>query len=528
MGTAFVGGVAYPDLRAAHDLDSLRVAVQATPAHVGAALFTAARGQDNAPAPADEYADVLTTLQNNYFGLKQYGGKYGGTGITLGTDKSDRITAAKVDAGSPAQAAGVHAGDVILSVDGHATDKAQIVDVNGEIWGEPNTLVTLSIQHPGFDQPATATLKRALLPQTIDPTEMTYNGIRGMMGSLKDRYTRFMDPAAYKELMNDEMHGEFVGIGAMLGTNKANQVYVVKVLPNGPAMKAKVMAGDIILRVDGHSTLKKPDTAVVKLIRGEPNTKVTLTVLRSTATKTIVIPRGVVKQEVVQHAMIDPARKIGYLSLAQFNELSDEQIKSALLDLQEQGMRGLIFDLRGNPGGLLDVAQEVASRFVPGGPLVWIKSRTETTQNMEHLDVLPDEHSGFKQYPLVVLVDGGSASAAEIVSGAIKDTHSGILVGEKTFGKGLVQTIMPLNDHSAIAITTQHYYTAGKNDINHKGVMPDVTVKFTDDQTRKHYAFQREHPEAFYDLKYDPQLQRGLAALQQQMIASAGPHPWHG
>ena len=133
-----------------------------------------------------------------------------------------------------------------------------------------------------------ATLRANYYGKAIDPTQMTYNGIRGMMGAVHDRYTRFLDPTAYKEMMDDN-HGEFVGIGALLGTNKANQIYVVRVLPNSPALRARVMAGDIILKVNDKSTLKMKDTDVVKLIRGEPNTKVTLTLLRKGAPKPVVI-----------------------------------------------------------------------------------------------------------------------------------------------------------------------------------------------------------------------------------------------
>ena len=371
-----------------------------------------------------------------------------------------------------------------------------------------------------------ATLRANYYGKAIDPTQMTYNGIRGMMGSVHDRYTRFLDPKAYKDMMDDN-HGEFVGIGALLGTNKANQIYIVRVLPNSPALRARVMAGDIILKVDNHSMLKMKDTDAVKVIRGEPNTKVTLTLLRKGAPQPVVITitRDVVQQEVVQHSMIDPVNKIGYLSLSVFNEESDVQIGRALTDLQSQGMRALVFDLRENPGGLLDVAREVASRFIPNGPIVWIKDRTETAATMEHLDVDPSQHRNHLKYPLVVLVNGDSASAAEIVSGAIKDTDSGVLVGEKTFGKGLVQTIMSLPDGSAVAITTQHYFTAHKNDINHKGIEPNIVVHYSDNDQREMFDFQRDHPDAFYDLKYDTQLQRAMATVRDQMrVASA--RPW--
>ncbi|MBV9851351.1 MAG: S41 family peptidase [Armatimonadetes bacterium] len=371
-----------------------------------------------------------------------------------------------------------------------------------------------------------ATLRANYFGKAIDPTQMTYNGIRGMMGAVHDRYTRFLDPKAYKDMM-EENHGDFVGIGALLGTNKQQQVYVVRVLPKTPALRAGVMAGDIIMKVDSHPTLKMKDTDVVKLIRGEPNTKVTLTMLRKSAAKPVIITitRDVVQTEVVQHTMIDPANKIGYVQLSVFNEESDVQLGKALADLQSQGMRGLIFDLRENPGGLLDVAREVASRFIPNGPIVWIKDRSETAATMEHLDVDTGQHRNHLKYPLVVLVNGNSASAAEIVSGAIKDTGAGVLVGEKTFGKGLVQTIMSLPDGSAVAITTQHYFTASKNDINHKGIEPNIVVHYSDADQRKMFAFQRDHPDAFYDIKYDTQLQRAMSAVRDQMrVASA--RPW--
>ncbi len=369
-----------------------------------------------------------------------------------------------------------------------------------------------------------ATLKAGYYGKDIDSTQMTYNGIRGMVGATHDRYTTFMDPKTYKE-MEEENLGQFVGIGALLGTNKAQQVYVVKPLPGGPAIKAKVMAGDIILKVDSKSTLKLKDSEVVKLIRGPEGTRVTLTLLRKGTPHPVIISmiRATVHQEVVEHAMIDPARKIGYIKLSVFNEESDVQVGAALQDLEAKGMRGLVFDLRENPGGLLDIAQKIASRFIPEGPVLWMKDKSQSLETMEHLDADPSQHSSHR-YPLVVLVNGNSASAAEIVSGAIKDTGSGILVGEKTFGKGVVQSILSLPDGSAVKITTQHYYTAHKNDINHKGIEPDIKVTIPDNSQRKEAAFYRAHSEALYDLQYDTQLQTALSQMKQQMqVARAKP-----
>ena len=368
------------------------------------------------------------------------------------------------------------------------------------------------------------TLKAGYYGKDIDSRQMTYNGIRGLMGACHDRYTRFMDPAAYKALEQDNQ-GQFTGIGAMLGTNKAKQIYVVRPLPGGPAIKAKVLGGDIILKVDGKSTLNMDADKVVKLIRGEPNTRVTLTLLRKGTPRPVVISmtRAVVHQEVVQSSMIDPVRKIGYIKLSVFNEESDDQLGKALAALQKQGMQSLVFDLRENPGGLLTEAQMIASRFIPSGPIVWIKDKSETASTMEHLDVDTSQHTGMR-LPLVVLVNGDSASAAEIVSGAIKDTGVGTLVGQKTFGKGLVQTIMGLSDGSGVAITTQHYFTAHKNDINHKGILPNVPVTISDANLRKEATFFQNNPDAMYDLKFDTQLQTALAQAKQKMqVASAKP-----
>ena len=372
-----------------------------------------------------------------------------------------------------------------------------------------------------------ATLKAGYYGKDIDSTQMTYNAIRGMMGATKDRYTRFLDPKGYKD-MQEENNDEFVGIGALLGTNPAHQVYVVKPLPNSPAMRGNVMAGDIILKVNNTSTLKLLDTDVVKLIRGPVDTPVTLTLQRHGAAHPVVVIhliRAAVQQEVVQYAMVDPVHKIGYISLSSFNEESDVQVGKALKALQAQGMQGLVFDLRENGGGLLDIAREVASRFIPDGPVYWLRDRTETANTLEPTNVDTAQHRANLKYPLAVLVNGDSASASEVVSGAIKDTGAGVLVGEKTFGKGIVQTIQGLPDGSAVLITTQHYYTAHKNDIHHKGIVPNVPVTIPDAALRKDAVFRRLHPDAICDVANDTQLQAAIAQVRQKMqVASA--RPW--
>jgi len=353
--------------------------------------------------------------------------------------------------------------------------------------------------------------------------DLTYSGIRGMMASLGDRYTRFLDPDDYTKMQEDNQ-GEFVGIGAQLDQNDKGQVYIVKPLPGSPALKAHLMSGDIIAKVNDKATLGMEITRVVTMIRGEPRTPVTLTLIRKGLDKPLIVTivRNYVRQEVVTSKMIDPVHKIGYISLAQFNEESDRQINKAMNELRDGGMRALVFDLRGNPGGLLNVAQDVASRFVASGPIVWVR---EKGSPMTSYNVEPKQHD-HPVYPLVVLVNDGSASASEITSGAIKDTHSGTLVGERTFGKGLVQTIIPLPDHSAVAITTAHYFTPAKHDINHKGIEPDVEVKLTDDDERKMNDYVNKNPADPIDLQYDRQLQKGVNILVAKLATGDKPHAW--
>lgn len=306
----------------------------------------------------------------------------------------------------------------------------------------------------------------------IDDREMTYNAIRGMLQSLDDPYTRFLDPDSYKR-MREENEGNFVGIGAQLKVNNEQQVFIKEPLPNSPALEQGVKAGDIILNVDGKPIVGLDIDQVVERIRGEEGTKVRLSLLRGKDKKPIevTIVRRVVQLITVQSKMLDDG--IGYLRLHQFNEHSDGQMETALSELEKGKMRGLILDLRRNPGGLLRVAVEIGSRFVENGPIVIIQERTG---ERSPLNVIPSKHN-HKRYPLVVLVDGESASASEIVSGAIQDNNAGTLVGVDTFGKARVQTVSPLKDGSAIAVTTAKYLTPKGRDINKVGVKPDIKIE---------------------------------------------------
>lgn len=337
--------------------------------------------------------------------------------------------------------------------------------------------------------------------QKIDDRQLTYNAIRGMLKALNDPYTRFLDPDAYKQ-MREENEGNFVGIGAQLDVNKKQQVYIKEPLADSPALEAGVKSGDIIVKVDDKPVTGLDIEQVVKRIRGAEGSKVKLGVLRGDVKKPvdIAITRRMVEFQMVKYKMLDTQNGIGYIRLYQFNEHSDRQFETAISALEKQNLRGLVFDLRQNPGGLLQVAVEIGSRFVEDGPIVIIQERTG---RKDSLNVDPSRHN-HKRYPLVVLVDKQSASASEIVSGAIQDNSAGTLVGTRTFGKARVQTVNPLLDGSAIAITTAKYLTPKGRDINKVGVQPDVKV---------------ENPEMaeIGDMKQDTQLIKGIQLVKEKM-----------
>lgn len=338
--------------------------------------------------------------------------------------------------------------------------------------------------------------------------QMTYNAIRGLLNSLDDPYTRFLDPEEYHAL-REENEGEFEGIGAQLDGQPTKEGYIriVRPIPNGPAAKAGVKKGDMIMKVDGMSVVGQSVDEAVKHIRGKANSVVHLLIHRVGEAKPvdIAINRAPVQFEIVEYRML-PDKVTGYVSLAQFNEMSDRKIEAAVKDLQGQGMKALVLDLRGNPGGLLDAAIDVSSRFVPRGKgvviIVEAGGERDVRKTNDRVKYLGDK------FPLVLLVNRTSASASEIVSGAIKDNQAGTIIGTTTFGKGLVQTVVPLEDNgSACMITTAKYLTPSGKDINRSreqrgGVEPDITVEINEEEFLK---------------GKDPQLDKAMEVLHQKI-----------
>ncbi len=315
----------------------------------------------------------------------------------------------------------------------------------------------------------------------IDPVKVTYSGISGMLTTCEDPFTYFIEPEAYKT-MREETKGNFSGIGAVLKKNELGETKIHEIMEGAPAESAGLKAGDIILKVDDFDCTNKDLEEVVKHIRGEIGTRVTLTVSRKGEKKdpVITVTRAVIQETTVTSRMLtekDGFRKsdgIGYIRLHQFNQKADHEIDKAWSQLEKDGMKALVLDLRGNPGGLLTMAISVSSRFVPKGNVVIIREK-----GGERIDV-PVESSAHNHpfIPVAVLVNGMSASASEIVSGAIKDNKAGTIVGTVTFGKGLVQSVVPImTDGSACSITTAKYYTPADIDINKKGIEPDLYVE---------------------------------------------------
>lgn len=320
-------------------------------------------------------------------------------------------------------------------------------------------------------------LKSDYYGKPINERTLTYDAIRGSLTALGDPFTRFLDPDEYKR-MREENEGNFSGIGAQLDTNKKNEIYVKEPLPDTPAMRAGVKANDVIEAVNNKKTKNMDIEDVVKLIRGPEGTKVKLTLRRPGKPNPLVLTlvRKQVEFRMVKWRMLDDKNKIGYVRLYQFNEKSDIQLDEALTALDKMHMKGLIFDLRSNPGGLLNIAIDIGSRFLDSGPVVIIQERG----GQKNPFYVEEEKHNHARFPLVVLVDKMSASASEIVSGAIKDTGKGTLVGTTTFGKGRVQTIMTMQDGSAVLITTAKYLTPNGTDIHKKGINPDYYVEAPD------------------------------------------------
>lgn len=338
-----------------------------------------------------------------------------------------------------------------------------------------------------------ALLKRNYYGVPIDMRKsrvLTNEAIRGLLFSLQDPFSSFLDPDEWVQFQATTTRGDFEGIGAMLMEDRPN-VKVEEPIETGPAERLGIKAGDIISRVDDAPVLGKSLDEVVKMIKGPAGSKVKITVVRNRQSINYTITRARVEPPIVKFWMEDSKSKIGHILLQEFNEKSLDQLNHAFASLQNQGMRALVFDLRYNPGGLLDVAVQLASVFISRNSQPALKNTAviiHEGSGREQGRPLETVETSYRHVPLVVLVNDNSASASEIVSGAIKDYSAGTLIGQRTYGKGCVQTLFPLDDGSCLRLTTALYFPPRHYDINYKqdedhyripgtgGLIPDVAI----------------------------------------------------
>jgi len=326
----------------------------------------------------------------------------------------------------------------------------------------------------------------------VEPKKLIYGAMGGMLSAL-DPYSQFMDPDTYKE-MKVETSGKFGGLGIVISL-RDNLLTVISPIDGTPAHEAGLKAGDKIVKIDDEATRGITLIDAVKKLRGEPGTSVALVVLREKEKKLLnfTIKRDIIKITSVKEARIIDG-EIGYIKLVEFQENTKKEMDDALREIEAKGMKSLILDLRNNPGGLLDSALEIADKFLPAGAVI---VSTKGRGQERATEFRSSRKDGYRNYPLLVMVNDGSASASEIVAGAVQDNNRGLILGVRTFGKGSVQTVVPLADGSALRITTAKYYTPSGRSIINDGIEPDIAVE------EKEYATSAERTaeDIFVDLE---------------------------
>lgn len=309
--------------------------------------------------------------------------------------------------------------------------------------------------------------------EPVKDKELLENAIRGMLSNL-DPHSAYLDAEAFQDLQIGTS-GEFGGLGIEVG-QEDGFIKVIAPIDDTPAQRAGIRAGDLIIRLDDTSVKGMPLSDAIQRMRGKPNTPITLTIMREGARKPLKIKlmREVIQVKSVKSRLLDPG--FGYLRITQFQAKTAQDLQQALQDLEQRNkgpLKGVILDLRNNPGGVLNGAVDVADDFLEDGVIVQTKGRGEGSD--QTFKATPGDL--LKGAPMVVLVNGGSASASEIVAGALQDHRRALVAGERTFGKGSVQTILPLGNGTAVKLTTARYYTPNGRSIQAEGIVPDINLK---------------------------------------------------
>ncbi|MGC8826527.1 MAG: S41 family peptidase [Anaerolineae bacterium] len=347
-------------------------------------------------------------------------------------------------------------------------------------------------------------LEQSFYGDLPDPQQAARDAVKGVLQRLNDPNTVLLDPDLAR-IMSEDISGQFEGIGATVRTDENGFLVIVEPIENSPASRAGLRPGDIVLEVDGESIQGWSTIEAVAKIRGPRGTKVQLLIYRPSTGEqfSVEITRERIDIPTVETRWLED-ETIFYLRLREFNSLADDKVREALKEMQKHGAKGLILDLRGNPGGLLDVAVSVGSEFVGQGIIVEERAKNGTTKQYP---ALAGGLATDPSLPMVVLVNQASASASEIVAGAIQDTGRGLLVGTRTFGKGSVQQVHELSDGSQLRVTIAHWFTPKGRDIHKNGLEPDVQVELSWDE---------------YQAGRDTQLEKALEVLKERIGGGAG------
>ena len=332
-----------------------------------------------------------------------------------------------------------------------------------------------------FNQVDWQAARQQLLSRRYTSTEQAYDSLRQELKRLNDPYTRFLDPEQYRALTS-QTSGELSGIGVRLQIDAISKILmVIEPVANSPASEAGITAGDRILAIDGQSTRGMTVEQASKLIQGEVGLPITLRVERNGQDPfDLSLKRARIELSNVNYGLRQEANaRIGYIRLTEFSGHAPDQVRNAVKDLLKQNVEGFVLDLRGNPGGLLQASIEISRFWIDRGSIVQTVDRTGDSEE------ITANQTALTELPLAVLVDGGSASSSEILTGALMDNRRAVIVGSQTFGKALVQSVHPLSDGSGLAVTIAHYYTPGGTDISHLGITPNIEINLTEQQRQR-------------------------------------------
>lgn len=384
-----------------------------------------------------------------------------------------------------------------------------------EVW----QVIDRSYVDGTFNQVDWSAVRMDYLGREYSDREQAYTAIREMLDMLGDPYTRFMDPQEFRNMQIDTS-GELTGVGIQIAQEEeTNEIVVVAPIEDTPAAEAGIQSKDVILAIDGQSTEGMELNAAVNLIRGPVGSTVKLTIKRGEQTLDFEVARARIEIHPVRYSyQTGPEGGVGYIRLTQFSANAAEEMQAAIEALEARGVTGYILDLRSNPGGLLYASIDIARMWLKEGTIV------STVDRQGVVDEEAADNHPLTDRPLVILVDGGSASASEILSGALQDNHRAVLVGTRTFGKGLVQSVRSLPDGSGLAVTVAKYLTPSGRDINKHGIDPDIVVELTD-ADRETLSRDRDKIGTIEDPQYAKALETLTQSIQANRNTASNPTP---